>query len=252
MDGFAAGVDRSKAAFLDAKAAVITLVKINNGKVPLHADSLPGTGPDASLAAGASNFAGPGNCFPPILRAAPNQVPVITFRDQADDAAGTGIAAEAAAGASGLVNLRQPAGAHGDSLKRAGPHAVPQSQTAVRAGLEPAMVLLSIGAVGNPVINKYFAGAPAVTAAENSGHHRNHRSRLLAHDGGNSLGSGVSTGDAAINRGLPLNNGFCIFVASGVRTGAAVGSGQRLADRFHAGIRIYGEKMGRGPEKYAQ
>ncbi len=91
-----------------------------------------------------------------------------------------------------------------------------------------------------------------VAAAENRSHHRIYRNCFLPHNCRYGFGGHASAGDAAVHRRISFDNRFGKFITPGVAAGAAVGAGQRFADRFHAGIRGYGKKMRRCPQENAQ
>src|SRR5690554_5907204 len=204
-----------------------TLVIVDARQVVFHVDGARGASLHAALAGNAAHAAHLTDRTTGIQGPAAD-VYSLLLGDQNDDVPWTGFHALAAGGAVFFNHNGEPVLVHIHCIEGAGLHAGTVAQTAVGAGLIPAL-----GCVGQPAVLGTVVGSPllrfgAATLAEHLGHPF-HRFRCFhAQNRRHHFGHGRSTHGAAIGGSVAGSHCFREGTAAREAAAAAVHAGQHF------------------------
>lgn len=226
--------------FFGAESAVYALFGVDDGDVALHGDCALGAGFYAHLTSDAATGADFADELARHGIAAGNMNHFL-FGYHGDDATGTGFSAGATADAFIPVDFGDAVN-HVDGIEFAGLNACAESEAAVSAGRRPFAGNNRGGlAVGNSQVNTVFFSVVIGSATTDEGNLRFTFICGEAHYFSDTVGDRGASDDAFIDGTFSFDAGFCIVVASGVTTAAAVSAGQCLSDFSLTGIDFDGK-----------
>ena len=213
-----------------ADAAFLTLGVVDAGTVVDDMDGIVRALLFAELAADAAVGARGAHDLADI-RGGTADVDLLVDVAENDQVVGTGLHAETASDALGLVHASQTVDDH-DCILRTDGGTVPEAETAVGADL--CAVVEAVGGLAGLDSLEFVlvAGCVAVTVAEDDGYLRHDGENLLTGEFRDFCHGIGSAGLAEVDGSTVVDDGSSVVGTSGVTAGTAVDLGQFLADGF--------------------